>query len=259
MDLILINKIVIEEAKVDILKFKTFNALWKNVIFMFRCGADCSSVLQHINSVQDEDWIANSHSEIVSEYCVSTRSKKFSQDWFGGNIPHWVRAFELCEFGRGDPLRILEIGSFEGRSALFFMTYFSSATIDCVDTWLGSDEHEGELCSATLERTFRDNLEGTPVQMHVMTSADFFIKSESREYDIIYIDGSHRACDVLLDLVSAFSRLRKGGLLMLDDYLWKHYSNSDHNPCVAINSFIRIYKAQFEFIRLGYQVHLKKI
>ena len=37
---------------------------------------------------------------------------------------------------------ILEIGSYEGRSALFFLNNFKDANIHCVDTWSGSDEHD---------------------------------------------------------------------------------------------------------------------
>ena len=39
---------------------------------------------------------------------------------------------------------ILEIGSYEGRSALFFLKYFLNSKINCVDTWSGSDEHNIE-------------------------------------------------------------------------------------------------------------------
>ena len=39
---------------------------------------------------------------------------------------------------------ILEIGSFEGRSTIFFLNYFSNCNITCVDTWSGSRE-QGDI------------------------------------------------------------------------------------------------------------------
>ena len=36
---------------------------------------------------------------------------------------------------------ILEIGSYEGRSCIYFGKKFIDAKITCVDTWSGSDEH----------------------------------------------------------------------------------------------------------------------
>ena len=39
---------------------------------------------------------------------------------------------------------ILEIGSYEGRSAIYFLQIFPNAKITCVDTWSGSDEHLNE-------------------------------------------------------------------------------------------------------------------
>ena len=42
---------------------------------------------------------------------------------------------------RQAPVRVLEIGSWEGRSALFFLNYFPAGHLVCVDTFGGSVEH----------------------------------------------------------------------------------------------------------------------
>jgi hypothetical protein len=39
------------------------------------------------------------------------------------------------------PVHILEIGSWEGRSALFFLNYLSRSRIVCIDTFGGNIEH----------------------------------------------------------------------------------------------------------------------
>ena len=41
-----------------------------------------------------------------------------------------------------------------------------------------------------------------------------------RHYDLIYVDGSHTARDVLQDAVLGWGLLKRGGLMIFDDYLW---------------------------------------
>ena len=46
------------------------------------------------------------------------------------------------------------------------------------------------------------------------------IATDETPFDLIYIDGSHTAADVLTDAVLAFQLLRVGGVMIFDDYLW---------------------------------------
>ena len=41
---------------------------------------------------------------------------------------------------------------------------------------------------------------------------------DGREFDFIFVDGSHAATDVLVDVALAWRLLRVGGLMLLDDY-----------------------------------------
>src|SRR3954452_12162279 len=63
-------------------------------------------------------------------------NKEFSSDWTTLHLPVW---HQLLTPWRERPLRILEIGSWEGRSALFFLNYFRHSTMTCIDTFQGSD------------------------------------------------------------------------------------------------------------------------
>ena len=47
----------------------------------------------------------------------------------------------LTKIKLNDVTDILEIGSFEGMSALFLLKNFENSKIDCVETFKGSDEH----------------------------------------------------------------------------------------------------------------------
>lgn len=69
------------------------------------------------------------------------------------------------------------------------------------------------------------------------TSKVFFDKCNS-EYDLIFVDGDHSYGEALWDMCKWFSKVKEGGLLMIDDY-----GNVD-TPDVtkAANSFVALYK-----------------
>src|SRR4051812_42015606 len=65
--------------------------------------------------------------------------KNFSSDWTSGNFTMWRRVLAPL---RAEPLRILEIGSWEGRSAMFFLRFFERSSIVCIDTFEGTAEEQ---------------------------------------------------------------------------------------------------------------------
>src|SRR5262247_2131435 len=81
------------------------------------------------------------------------RDKEFTSDWSSGNFTLWRRVFSPL---RGKPLRIVEIGSWEGRSAIFFANFFERATITCIDTFSGGSDHNAEQASRIEERFDRN-------------------------------------------------------------------------------------------------------
>jgi predicted O-methyltransferase YrrM len=79
-------------------------------------------------------------------------------------------------------------------------------------------------------------------------------------FDIIYIDGSHTADDVLEDAVLSWRQLKPGGLLIFDDYQadgWNH-ELPRKTPRVAIHAFYLLYGVHFEVLHNGYQIILHK-
>ena len=56
--------------------------------------------------------------------------------------------------------QILEIGSWEGRSSCFFLNYFKNSTLNCVDTWEGSEENfiDGKPDLNLVENNFDKNV-----------------------------------------------------------------------------------------------------
>lgn len=163
------------------------------------------------------------------------------------------------------PKTILEIGSYEGNSACYLIENCAQATpieLHCVDTWQGGVEHAG-LDMQSVEARFRHNTAlaisraSHPVSLHVhkeyshLCLAKLVAEGRLGHFDLIYVDGSHQAPDVLSDAVLAFHLLKVGGYLIFDDYLWAENLPYGKDPLrcpkPAIDAFVNIY---FRKIRL---------
>ena len=152
---------------------------------------------------------------------------------------------------------ILEIGSYEGRSAIFFLNYFNTSKITCVDTWLGSHEHVRKM--EEIEKNFDNNLKLYENKLiKPKTTSDNFFLTNKLLFDLIYIDGLHAYDQVKSDLENAYKFLRPKGYLLIDDYLWKFYPANKKNVINSTNEFIQKYNNNLEVIYISSQVLLKK-
>lgn len=186
---------------------------------------------------------------------------KYSQDWFSKNIPVWEQV--LAEF-KGKPVTAVELGSWEGRSAIWLLENIltnKQAKLHCVDTWEGGDEHSGIDMNAVLRR-FDSNIDEVDKNyitvVHVSTTEEFFKENMKLKADIVYVDASHRACDVLSDAVFSHHILNPGGVIIFDDYMWEGLSKTPDIPRPAIDAFMECYAGQYQLLAIGYQVILRK-
>ena len=189
---------------------------------------------------------------------------EFSFDWFSEAIPVWSALFQKMP-----PVRkVLEVGSFEGRSTVWLLENVLSKTkgsIYCIDSWEGGVEHAG-LSMAQIEERFRNNVELALHNIGNIASAEI-IKQYSHaaltkllsdghgeSFDFIYIEGSHQCPDVLLDLCLAFMLCKPGGVITCDDYLWSNEPHGSEDllnqPKLAIDSFVNCFRRKLEPIRL---------
>jgi predicted O-methyltransferase YrrM len=155
------------------------------------------------------------------------------------NVWDWLRIFAEQNISEQE-LRILEIGSWEGRSTCFLFSIFPSALITAVDTWGGSDEHT-TIDTKSVENRFDANVSifSSRLTQFKGSSEQFFQNFNYRNYfDLILVDGSHFADDVFIDGVRSFMSLKDGGLLIFDDYLWRFYEEIQANPITAIKLFV---------------------
>ena len=183
------------------------------------------------------------------------KSEDISKKWFTNNL-----YFIKKNLANTKIKNLLEIGSYEGRSALFFLDLFKITKISCVDTWSGSDEHK-DINFLAIENNFDFNTksfkEKKTLLKFKMTSDEFF-KQNKNKFDFIYVDGDHAKDQVYKDLINSWSILNSNGFLLIDDYMWWYFKDLKKNPASAVNSFIKKYFDQVREIVIWHQVLLQK-
>ena len=174
---------------------------------------------------------------------------EFTADWFSSHIPNWER---LLRPWAGQPIQALEVGSYEGRSAVWLLQEILThpeARLTCVDRWEWSD----------IQRRFRANIQETGRSQQVIEcvgNSAQALRSLTGPYDFIYVDGSHEARDIVTDIALAWPMLRVGGLLALDDYNWN--GDVDFPPRFAIDMFLQLWMTQMEVVHKRWQVFVKR-
>jgi predicted O-methyltransferase YrrM len=184
-------------------------------------------------------------------------------DWFTTKIS--ILIYYLNNYKFDYEINALEIGSFEGRSSVFFVNYFENINITCVDTWKKSEEEADkkmqELIDFRLvEKNFDNNtkLYRDKIKKYKGTSKEFFTNINPKNLDFIFIDGSHDYEDVIHDATASFKSLKEGGFILFDDLNWFYYEDIKKNPSYAINKFLETFKNQIEIIFASDQLLIKK-
>ncbi|MCJ1404219.1 hypothetical protein MMC11_007444 [Xylographa trunciseda] len=173
----------------------------------------------------------------------------FQHPWFELIRSDWE---ELTSSLRGQKLRILEVGSFEGASTTWILDNLMShpeSTMTAIDTFAGGMEHQvnptNDYGLASLENRFWSNVSKCEhvQKLHVIKAASddalMALRREGPRFDFIYIDASHVALDVLHDAVLCWRMLEVRGTMVFDDFMWKGYNEDCYNPRVAILSFLQ--------------------
>lgn len=186
------------------------------------------------------------------------RKYDFSVDWFSSNIPVWQQA--LGEFKGKPNVHYLEIGSYEGRSAVWMLENIltaPTARLTAIDVFDGPYKEK-----------YVANINQTDAAEKVTTITDLsqfaMRKLPLASYDIIYIDGSHAKQDVLEDAVLSWRLLKDGGILIFDDYRWAGsfglaaIDDPTDFPKTAIDAFMQCFGDQLDVIHNSYQILVRK-
>jgi hypothetical protein len=126
----------------------------------------------------------------------------------------------------GPGARIVEIGSFRGRSTIVLARAAPpDAEVVAVDPHLGSDRGPQEIAArpalgeADLA-AFRANLERAGVAgrvRHVRTLSSEALGALDGEVDLLFVDGAHRYGPARDDLLRWGARVRTGGVMLVHD------------------------------------------
>lgn len=142
------------------------------------------------------------------------QGKEFGEEWF--TYPKLYKSI-VDKFPTNS--RFVEVGSWKGKSSAFMCVEIanSSKNIEffCVDTWIGSIEHQNYKDLDKLYFAFLNNMKPVenlyfPLKLTSLEASKKF-KDESLEF--VFIDASHEYEDVLNDLQAWFPKIKKGGIL----------------------------------------------
>jgi hypothetical protein len=174
----------------------------------------------------------------------------FSRDWFTRNIAIWEPVLGDLE-GRGS--RILELGSFEGLSACFLLWRLRDSCVTCVDNFTGPAEYEA-YGTVVPEDRFDANValvDATRVRKFVGNTDRVLVEllDAGEQFELVYVDASHRALDVMVDAALSWKLLSAAGILIFDDYDWVSFGDDPLlRPAPAIDAFLGLVEGHSEIL-----------
>lgn len=166
----------------------------------------------------------------------------YQVDWFSPHIRPWL---DLLAKYKDQPVNFLEIGCFEGKATVWLLENIlthNDSRISVIDTFKGSWEHQG-MNTISMKQNFLENIANFKNKVDVYTgeSKKIVPKLKDESFDFIYVDGSHEAVDVLRDGVLAWDKLKKGGMIIFDDYTWGSENlTPQHRPYFAIVGLLNV-------------------
>ncbi len=179
------------------------------------------------------------------------KSYTFTVNTFTDKISAWTKLLE--EFKGKPGINYLEIGTFEGRSALWMLENIlthPTSTLTIIDLFA-----ENNLKTFTANV----NLSGEASKFKIMTgsSTDKIREIPFNSIDLAYIDGSGRGIIMFSDLVGTWNVAKVGGLIICSRYsLTPHLRRvlnlqaDDPGPHEAIDTFLKMYKTYITVVAL---------
>ena len=205
---------------------------------------------------------------------------KFTKNWFSKrDLEQHLKVDTQKE------IHILEIGSFEGRSTVWFINNIlknENSSITCIDAWMNFYQNTNSANTYDIDTKtksgvdfVRDNIKGTflhniseTTQQHKVNLIHGYSQTElptlisqSKKYDIIFIDGNHTTPFVLSDAVLSWHLLSEGGIMIFDDYGWSNFGEGSitTTPKLAVDSFVNCFKDYIEVVWVDYRYAIEKI
>jgi len=165
-------------------------------------------------------------------------------------------------------IKCLQVGAYTGDATKWMVENIlkqeDSFLVD-VDTWEGSDEavHHNmdwkDVYKTYQEKNAKALAENRVLTMQMTSDRYFAGIGQEQIFDFIYVDGDHTAFAVLRDGSNAYDKLKVGGILAFDDYIWSLNQGDFFDPKPAIDALIHLLAGRVEKIEDNSQLWLKKI
>jgi len=231
------------------------SSIFLKVSFLYKCKSSLLVIYIFLKAKIKNIFIKSKIKYEKKKHKIFLSKKIISNDYFSANAFYFYDL--LIKLPKN--FKYLEIGSYEGNSALYVSTNFPESNVTCVDLWEGVEEYEGKDFSI-IEKNFDFNLKGLNNINKIKSTSDIFFIKNKIIFDFIYIDGNHKFDYVFRDCENAWRFLNKGGFLVCDDYIWNYYKELLDNPCCAINSFIKKKNQEIKVLSVtNSQIFIKKI
>lgn len=220
----------------------------KKILFLINSKASIKVIVFFILQKIKNIFIKEKIKRFKKRHQFFLSKKKISDDYFSMN------SFNFYYYLRKkrEDFKYLEIGSYEGNSAIFVAENFKKSQICCVDHWFGHEKYYDHQDFSKIEKNFDFNVKDYRNIVKVKKKSDnFFLENKKNNFDVIYIDGDHTAKQVYKDCINAWNCLKVNGILILDDYIWKFFDKIEDNPCYAINLFLKKINRQFKILQVS--------
>jgi len=199
----------------------------------------------------------------------------FTENWFGND---GLSILDVIDTSK--ELHILEIGSFEGKSTIWFLDNIlqnKNSTITCVDPWMSysqdidslnsyfKEENEWDLTKWKTKELFLKNIVENGNSSKVVIRQGFSDKvlpsliTEQKTYDIIFIDGNHTAPYVMMDTIMSWSLLKNDGIIIFDDYMWELNKPTTLRPKESVDYFMLTFSDYIVELYSNYRKIIKKL
>lgn len=170
-----------------------------------------------------------------TELClIAARTKACKPDWY-------TRAYHrLFREWRDRPLRLLEIGVYQGGSLLMWREYFPKATIFAIDVDPATLQWNGRIrdCSVTLvDQGNADELRA-------------FVGESGGRFDLVVEDGGHQMRQQITSFNVLFPHVAPGGAYVLEDYGTSYWTKYGGKPLNAPGTSVALLKWLVDCINL---------
>lgn len=213
------------------------------------------------------------------------KNYKYTEAWFSAE-----EIQSLLPVSGENEYHILEIGSYEGKSTVWFIENLLNnpkSTITCIDPWEDYSQNNDTFDSYSANKTewkvesigvmerfeYNINETGQSKQVNINRGKSQDVLSSlilsNKKYDLVYIDGNHTAQYVLTDAVMSWFLTKKDSLIIFDDYYWPPSHMSDNInykeledtlcPKLAIDNFVYLYRDYIKVLKVGHRYVIQRI